>query len=231
MTAAPSDLAAQLSTGSGRAAIAGRLIDNLAHRIRNPLAAISNSVYCLEAACQADDEKAGEHLRRISSQVAAIEQLLRHFTEFTQRPTSGRQRFAMQTVVGDAVATAQLPRREVFHTTMPQAEVHVVADPDQVRRAIILLLEFAGRLLREPARLELAVSAQEEFAQLDLQLSEAKLTASQAKSLLKAGPKTPETIEDPCLALALIYAEANGASLEIHPGDKGQVTLRLQLPR
>lgn len=231
MTAAALELAQQLSTAGGRAAIAGRLMDNLAHRIRNSLAAISNSVYCLEAVCHAQDDQAREHLRRITCQVAAIEQLLRHITEFTERPTSGRQRFAMQTVVSDAVAAARLPRRDLFYTTLPQTPVHVVADPDQIRRAIALLIEFACRLLRESGRLELALRTTEQGVEVSLYLSETKLTAAQAKGLLKVGPEKPEGIDDPWLALALVYVAANGASLEVVPGEKGEVTLCFRLPR
>lgn len=228
MTAAPID-PDELATLAGRAAIAGRLIGKLAHRIRSPLAAITNSVYCLEVAGRVDEEKSRAHLTRITDQVAAIDQVLRHVTEFVERPTSGRQRFEMHAVIRDALAAPHLPRRQAPHAAMPRAPLYVVADRDQIWRAIVLLLESASRLPQESAGLDVTVAAAERYAEVSVRANGTRLTAAQAKRLLSNGYEKPEEIDDPCLALAAIYAAANSARLEVLSGEPGQVTFKLSL--
>jgi light-regulated signal transduction histidine kinase (bacteriophytochrome) len=225
------NLAEQLSTAEGRAAIVGRLIDRLAHRIRNPLSAIATSAYCLHDGHPELDEQARTHLRRISEQVTAVERLLHHVVEFADRTTCGRQQFAVQTVVGDALAATHLAAKPTRWASLPERPIEVVADPDQVRRAITLLLEFMARMSRDPAALRLSLAEKDEHAEILLHAEQTGLTAPQAQSLLKSGPALPDGIEDPYLAMAAIYAAANGATLEILSAHDGEITVCLRLRR
>ncbi|HET6879725.1 MAG TPA: histidine kinase dimerization/phospho-acceptor domain-containing protein [Pirellulales bacterium] len=223
-------LTERLSNAAERAAIVGRLTNRLAHRIRNPLSAITNSAYCVEAGCPELDENGRSHLRRIAEQVNAIERLLRHVAEFADRPTGGRHRFALQTVIGDALAAARLAGLQMHEAALPQEPIETLADSDQFRRAIILLIEVVSRLSRDPASLQLNVRLEGEGAAIQLHASQTGLTPAQAHGLLPAGLARPEAIDDPCLAMAALYAAANGATLEIVSAHTGEITVSLRLP-
>ena len=236
---------------SERLAGIGQLAADIAHEIRNPLAAISGSVQILEASL-AEDEGDPEPRRLMGIVLREIDRLNGLITEFLQfaRPAPTKPtEVDLGSVVDDLVGMFEVARPEGVEIEVEIGTKRTaLADPTQVRQILWNLILNAVQAMPEGGRIRISV---EEAA------GEPQEGASEGRNDAKGGadfvevtvadtgvgiaPEVLERIFDPFfttkpegsgLGLATVHriVEANGGSLRVESLVGEGTALRVRFP-
>ncbi len=120
---------------SERLAILGQFSGNISHELRNPLGVIDSSVYYLKRKLGGDDKKVSEHLDRIKLSVANSTMIIESLLSLTRMKEPSLADTDLVAVVDGSIATSQVPARISVERVIPEAEVTVHGDQEQLRMA------------------------------------------------------------------------------------------------
>jgi PAS domain S-box-containing protein len=146
----------------------------LAHELRTPLSAITNSIYLLEN--MEIDERAERHLHVIERQNRQLRRLVEDLSDIS-RIRSGRVELRRQPVelckVVRSAVEAVLPflesRGQQLHCSVPEREIYVVeADPQRLEQIVTNLLNNASKYTDPGGSVWLTVAAEGEEAILQV---------------------------------------------------------------
>jgi two-component system sensor histidine kinase PilS (NtrC family) len=221
---------------SERLAGVGQLAADIAHEIRNPLAAISGSVEMLEAG-RAEDDGDPEPRRLMGIVLREIDRLNDLITEFLQfaRPApTKRTPFDLGAVVEEVMGVFEVARPEgVCLEVDVDGELTALADPTQVRQVLWNLILNAVQAMPEGGALRVSVARVIEEPQEGAleRRNEVKgeadfVEVTVADTGVGIAPEVLERIFDPFfttkrdgsgLGLATVHriVEANGGSLRV----------------
>jgi two-component system sensor histidine kinase PilS (NtrC family) len=237
---------------SERLAGVGQLAADIAHEIRNPLAAISGSVEILEASLGEGDRDA-EPRRLMAIVLREIDRLNHLITEFLQfaRPAPAKRTpVDLGSVVEDLVGMFEVTRPEGVEIEVDVATRRTaLADPTQVRQVLWNLLLNAVQAMPEGGRIRISVS--EVGGEPQEGASEGRNEAKGGAAFVEVAvadtgigmaPEVLERIFDPFfttrpdgsgLGLATVHriVEANGGNLRVESSVGEGTVLRVRFPR
>jgi signal transduction histidine kinase len=129
----------------------GSLAANVAHEIRNPLAAISLTLQVIARSFDDDDRRRGV-IDKVEGQVHRLDRLVTDLLAYARPPEPTLQRVDLARVAEEAIALSGGP----IHTRL-QDPVPVMADPQLLQAALLNLLQNARDAAGEDGRVELRV--------------------------------------------------------------------------
>ena len=237
---------------SERLAGIGQLAADIAHEIRNPLAAISGSVQILEASLS-EDEGDPEPQRLMGIVLREIDRLNGLITEFLQfarpAPTKPTQ-VDLGSVVEDLVRMFEVTRPEGVEIEVDLGtKLTALADPTQVRQILWNLILNAVQAMPEGGRIRISVA--EAAGEPQEGASEDRNDAKGGADFVEVtvtdtgvgiAPEVLERIFDPFfttkpegsgLGLATVHriVEANGGNLRVQSLVGEGTALRVRFPR
>lgn len=221
---------------------------SLAHELRNPLAAMRNSVELLDASVDGDDEKARE---RKGLARAVLRRQLAHLTRLVDdlldlsRVTSSRLVLKKEAVPLAEIIEAALEttrpaleaRRHELSVVSPRESVLVEGDPVRLAQVVSNLLSNAAKYSPPGGRIELAVAADEVEAIVrvtDDGIGLAPRDLERVFGLFEQGSARPVDDEGLGVGLALSrrLAQLHGGSLTATSAGPGHgSTFTLRIPR
>jgi two-component system sensor histidine kinase PilS (NtrC family) len=141
----------------------GQLAADLAHEIRNPLAAISGSIQILEAGFKPDDDESDESQRLMSIVVRETDRLNALITDFLHfaRPAPAKpEPVAIAAVLADMAQIFESVRPPAVQLKVEAApDLRVVADDRQLRQTLWNLFLNAIQAMPEGGELEIRARA------------------------------------------------------------------------
>jgi two-component system sensor histidine kinase PilS (NtrC family) len=237
---------------SERLAGIGQLAADIAHEIRNPLAAISGSVQILEASL-GEDEGDPEPRRLMSIVLREIDRLNELITEFLQfaRPAPSKPtQVDLGSVIQDLVGMFEVARPEGVEIEVDlRTKLNALADPTQVRQILWNLILNAVQAMPEGGRIcisvaEVAAEPQEGASggRNDAKGGADFVEVTVADTGVGIAPEVLERIFDPFfttkpegsgLGLATVHriVEANGGNLRVQSLVGEGTVLRVRFPR
>jgi len=237
---------------SERLAGVGQLAADIAHEIRNPLAAISGSVEMLEAGLGEADRDA-EPRRLMGIVLREIDRLNHLITEFLQfaRPAPAKPvPVDLGSVVEDLVGMFEVTRPEGVEIQVDVAtQLTALADPTQVRQILWNLILNAVQAMPDGGciRISIAEAGEESQEGAPEGRNEPKggagfVEVAVADTGVGIAPEVLERIFDPFfttradgsgLGLATVHriVEANGGNLRVESSVGEGTVLRVRFPR
>jgi len=152
---------------SERLAAVGELSASIAHEIRNPLAAISGSVQVLERTLHDLGEEPARLMSIVLREIERLDRLITDFLNFARPRPLRTERVSLALVVAETLDAFEraLPDGVVLERHL-ERDLHVQADPAQLRQALWNLVINACQAMPEGGRLGVGVRAvQESLAQ------------------------------------------------------------------
>jgi len=237
---------------SERLAGIGQLAADIAHEIRNPLAAISGSVQILEASL--GEHEADPEPRRLMSivlrEIDRLNDLITEFLQFARPAPTKPTQVDLGSVVQDLVEMFEAARPEGVEIEVDLGtKLTALADPTQVRQILWNLILNAAQAMPEGGRI--CISVAEVAAEPQEGASEGRNDAKGGADFVEVtvadtgvgiAPEVLERIFDPFfttkpegsgLGLATVHriVEANGGNLRVQSLVGEGTVLRVRFPR
>jgi len=213
-----------------RLAMFGQLAGGVTHELRNPLSVIRNAAYYLESMGDALDADVRSVVGEIQREVDRANTILGDLLDYARDPPQRTATFDvvswMRTIRGRAPT---LPRAAIEVVSAVDA-LEVSADPDQIDRILLNLVQNGAQASAGNAPLVIRLTASDDQAHIDV---------------IDAGPGVRpadrDRIFDPLfttkaegiglgLTISKWYAERNGGTLELIDGPHVGAAFRLSLP-
>jgi PAS domain S-box-containing protein len=120
---------------SERLATLGKVSGSISHELRNPLGVIDSSAYYLRARLKDADEKVQEHLGRIQTNVGRATAIIESLLNLTQMKEPRLERLGLLAIISDAIATSKAPDTVNVIRSVPEEDILVNADREQLGMA------------------------------------------------------------------------------------------------
>jgi two-component system sensor histidine kinase PilS (NtrC family) len=237
---------------SERLAGVGQLAADIAHEIRNPLAAISGSVEMLESGLGEDerDLEPRRLMRIVLREIDRLNDLITEFLQFARPAPTKRTPVDLGAVIEELVGMFEVARPQgvVLEVDVGRRST-ALADPTQVRQILWNLILNAVQAMPEGGRLRISVAeiveAPQEGASEDRNEATGEagfVEVTVADTGVGIAPEVLERIFDPFfttkpdgsgLGLATVHriVEANGGSLRVESHVGEGTALRVRFPR
>ncbi len=237
---------------SERLAGVGQLAADIAHEIRNPLAAISGSVELLEAGLGGTDRDLEPRrlMGIVHREIDRLNDLITEFLQFARPAPAKRTPVDLGAVVEDLVGMFEVTRPEGVEIEVDLAtRLTALADPTQVRQILWNLVLNAVQAMPEGGCIRISVAELGEEPQEGASegRNEAKgrtgfVEVTVADTGTGIAPEVLERIFDPFfttradgsgLGLATVHriGEANGGNLRVESSVGEGTVLRVRFPR
>jgi len=132
---------------SERLATLGQFSGSISHELRNPLGVIDSSVYYLKTKLKDADAKVREHLDRIKSSVGNSNAIIESLLNLTRMKEPKVTRLDLRAATSDAIAAAKIPASLNVIQDLPEQEVLVDADQEQLRMAFKNIINNANEAM------------------------------------------------------------------------------------
>ena len=135
----------------------GHFSGSMAHEIRNSLATISSSAYYLKTKLGDADAKVQTHLERIKSGVDSAGNIIQSLQNLTQTKEPNLDKLDLRTIASGVTSPDKVPPTvQVIHN-LPEQEVEVHADLQQLRMAFRNIVENAVQAMNGKGTLTTSV--------------------------------------------------------------------------
>ncbi|HUG92864.1 MAG TPA: PAS domain S-box protein [Planctomycetaceae bacterium] len=213
-----------------RLAVLGQLAGGVAHEIRNPLGVIKNSVYYLQMLQNRLDSEVRECLDDIDRELHTAERIVSELLDYARDPRQHAVRFVAQDVIDRAIHKSEIPANVQLDREPAAAEAIVLADHDQIERALLNLIRNAVQAMPGGGRLAVRSAVVDGRLMIEVADTGVGLTAEEAARVFE--PLYTKKAKGIGLGLAVSrrYAERNGGALELESTPGQGATFRLRLP-
>ena len=215
-----------------RMATLGQVAGTVAHHIRTPLGVIQNSVYYLEHVLPPKDPKMSEVLGETRRAVRNSNHIITEMLDFVRELIARPKVFPTGQAIASALEQVAIPETiQVQVTPGESKELQVFADPEQVTRILVNLIQNAVQAMPQGGELKIRVGPG----------NEGKISVAVTDSGCGIPEEHLEKIFDPLfstklrgiglgLPIAQRYARANGGELTVESKPGRGTTVRLVLP-
>lgn len=139
----------------------GRLVASIVHEMRNPLSSVKMNLRILEKK-EALDPLSKEHLEIASGQVVRLERMLSELLEYSKPVKPNFQRVLIESLITEVKnqARSRLEEKKLtLATEIPPESIHIITDPDLLRRILDNLISNAAAASPEGGTITLEVVA------------------------------------------------------------------------
>jgi two-component system sensor histidine kinase HydH len=134
-----------------RLAILGQLAGGVGHELRNPLATLQTSMYFLKMTLgEREDPKIRKHLGIMEQELNNANEIITNLLDFSRVRQADRTRVPITEILHDALERYDFGPIEVERNIK---EVHVLADPVQIRQVVTNLVTNAIQAMPEGGKL------------------------------------------------------------------------------
>jgi two-component system sensor histidine kinase PilS (NtrC family) len=213
-----------------RLAALGTLAAQLAHEIRNPLAAMRGSAQLLVRDRESDPSSAKlvEILLRESDRLS---HLVEDFLRFARPPPPTKQELALEVLVGETVDMLRLdPLAQRVQVEAALAPVRVPVDADQLRQVLINILRNAFQATPPGGRVRVMLEATSEQALLRVWDSAGSIPAQDLSRIFEPFFSTREGGTGLGLATAYSIVRAHGGNIRVSSSPQEGTEFLIQLP-
>jgi signal transduction histidine kinase len=225
-------MASQLDVATRLAAIS-KLGSGVAHEIKNPLNAIALRLDLLRAKLGAPEEELAQEIEVLSKEVMRLNRVVKTFLDFS-RPVDVHFEETDLSALAKEVVELMTPQARLSRISLdldaPGEPVHVRADPDMIKQAILNLVTNAMEAMRDGGNLLVKVHLPDGAAALEV---------------TDSGPGIPEQLRDKVfqlyfttksrgsgIGLAMTYraVQLHNGSIAFTSEEGKGTTFRLQFP-
>ena len=147
------ELAHERMERQDKLATIGRIAGSIGHELRNPLGAITNSVYYLNMKCPGDDERIKKHLGIIQEESIRATKIISDLLDFARtRPDESRSIDASE-LIGQTLEGMQMPGNVEVVTDFQPGIPRVTVDPSKLQQAFQNIITNACQAMPDGGRL------------------------------------------------------------------------------
>jgi signal transduction histidine kinase len=125
----------------------GKLTATVSHELRNPMAAIRNSLFPMREFA-GDRDKVNANVDRAERSIARYDNIIGDLLEYTRHRNLNLQPVSLQAVVRDIIDEQRLPAEIKLATDLRGSEAKVMVDPDRFQRVVINLVQNAAEAIK-----------------------------------------------------------------------------------
>jgi signal transduction histidine kinase len=125
----------------------GKLTATVSHELRNPMAAIRNSLFLIREFA-GDRDKVNANVDRAERSIARCDNIIGDLLEYTRHRNLNLQPISLQDLVRGVLDEQKLPAEIKLATDLRAAEIKIMADPERFRRVIINLIQNASEAIK-----------------------------------------------------------------------------------
>ncbi|WP_395840588.1 nitrogen regulation protein NR(II) [Archangium violaceum] len=213
-----------------RLAALGTLAAQLAHEIRNPLAAMRGSAQLLvqDPSTDPSSAKLVEILLRESDRLS---KLVEEFLRFARPPPPIKQEQELEVLVAETVEMLRVdPLAQQVEVEMALAPLRVPVDADQLRQVIINILRNAFQAAGKKGRVRVMLEAVGEEARLRIWDSAGSIPAADLTRIFEPFFSTREGGTGLGLSTAYSIVRAHGGNIRVSSSPQEGTEFLIQLP-
>jgi signal transduction histidine kinase len=125
----------------------GKVTATVAHELRNPLSAISNTLFAIKEAVRHGVTDLERPIARVERSVRRCDRIITDLLDYTRQREIHRVPTAIDQWLAEVLDEQPIPRGVVLARKLDAPGCHVSFDPDQMRRVVINLVENATQAL------------------------------------------------------------------------------------
>jgi signal transduction histidine kinase len=125
----------------------GKLTATVSHELRNPMAAIRNSLYLIRE-CAGDGDKVRANVDRAERSVDRCDNILRELFEYTRHRSLDLQPACLRGLVGAILGEQKLPAEIRLITDLRGSEAQVLVDAGHFERIVVNLIQNAAEAIK-----------------------------------------------------------------------------------
>jgi signal transduction histidine kinase len=154
-----------------RFASIGQVSSNIAHELRNPMAAIRNSVYFLQNNSDSS-EKIKEHLTIIDQELSSSNQVISRLLEMTKEGKINLKSVNLRKLCGEALAILGLKDQISFRYYEKEKGMRIIIDKLIFRQLIMNLFQNSYQAQKANQTLEISVNVEEKNNWFNIEISD-----------------------------------------------------------
>lgn len=170
---------------SDRLVAIGQMASGIAHELRNPLNVIRTSIFYLQHAKQATDEKRAEHMERVQRQVALADGVITALSDFARLPLPEFQAAPVSELIDETLATCSIPERIRVERRWPAERLAVRGDRRQLQVVFSNLIRNAVEAMTGAGELELSAASAGPFVEVVVRDSGAGIAADELTKIFE----------------------------------------------
>jgi signal transduction histidine kinase len=125
----------------------GKLTATVSHELRNPMAAIRNSLYIIRE-CAGDRDKVRTNVARVERSVDRCDNILRELFEYTRHSSLDLQPSCLQSLVAEILSEQRLPAEIRLVTDLRGSGAQVLVDAARFTRVVVNLIQNAAEAIK-----------------------------------------------------------------------------------
>jgi signal transduction histidine kinase len=149
----------------------GQVSSNIAHELRNPMAAIRNSVYFLQNNSDSS-EKIKEHLTIIDQELSSSNQVISRLLEMTKEGKINLKSENLRKLCGEALAILGLKEQISFRYYEKEKGMRIIIDKLIFRQLIMNLFQNSYQAQKANQTLEISVNVEEKNNWFNIEISD-----------------------------------------------------------
>ncbi len=213
-----------------RLAALGTLSAQLAHEIRNPLAAMRGSAQLL-VQDPGTDPTSAKLVGILLRESDRLSKLVEDFLRFARPPPPVKQAQALEVLVAETVDMLRVdPIAQQVHVETALGPVQVPVDADQLRQVLINVLRNAFQAAGRDGLVRVTLEAEEPWAQLRIWDSAGSIPATDLTRIFEPFFSTREGGTGLGLSTAYSIVRAHGGSIHVRSSQAEGTEFLIQLP-
>jgi signal transduction histidine kinase len=138
-----------------RLAAIGKLSGSVAHDIRNPLGAISNSVYFLNLICNKEtDDKVKKHLSLMEDEIERVNEIINDLLDFSRENAPQLSRGDLNNTLEQVLSGFDFSGKITIELNLESGLPLIAFDPSQMQRVFHNLINNAGQAMPDGGNLQ-----------------------------------------------------------------------------
>jgi len=211
-------------------AILGELAGGVGHELRNPLGVMSNAVFYLKTILDKADEKTGEYLDILSSEIGNANKIVSDLLSFSRTRPAEREKITVAELVAQVLEKQPAPENVEVTTSIASDLPSVFVDPRQIDQVLTNLITNAYQAMPEGGKMTINAQAEKEQVSLSIADTGSGISKENITKLFEPLFTTRARGIGLGLAVSRSLAEANGGSIEVESEEGRGSTFIVVLP-
>ncbi len=214
-----------------RLAALGTLSAQLAHEIRNPLAAMRGSAQLLLQEPGTTDPTSAKLVEILLRESDRLSKLVDDFLRFARPPPPSRRELELEVLVAETVDMLRVdPIAQEIQVEMVLAPVRMPVDPDQLRQVLINILRNAFQAAGRGGRVRVTLDVAAESALLRIWDSAGSIPVADLSRIFEPFFSTREGGTGLGLSTAYSIVRAHGGNIRVRSSPQEGTEFLIQLP-